>query len=53
MKKKYKTIRSHLVIVEIHDGLLQVPDSPVDELGASTRGAAREVVQLHQAGLTI
>lgn len=37
-----------LLVVELHDGLLQVPHATVDQLRTPTRRAAREVVGFHE-----
>ena len=39
-----------LLVVQVEDSLLEVPHSPVDELGATTAGTTREVIFLHQSG---
>ena len=44
---------SHLLVVQLHDGLLQVAHAAVDQLGAAAAGPGRVVVPLHQRRLQV
>lgn len=42
--------RRNLLVVELHDGLLQVAHSAVDQLGAAAARPRGEIAALHQGG---
>lgn len=48
-----KTRRRNLLVVQLHDGLLQVADPAVDQLGAPAARPRGEIAALHEGGLKV
>lgn len=42
--------RRNLLVVQLHDGLLQVTHAAVDQLGAAAAGPRGEITALHEGG---